>query len=157
MYHFTLLFLAALGGLQDLSSLTSNWTRVTAVKTPSPNHSTAKELPILASFFYWTIIAPQCCLSFCYTAKWISYTYALVCIYLNPLRCSPPIPPFQVITDHEAELPCYTTDSHSLAILHMVLCMCQSNSPSSSQPNFHFLPVSTCPFSIPASLFLPCR
>ena len=47
--HLTrsLFFLAALHSLQDLSSLTRDWTQTTAVKVPSPNHWTARELPHL--------------------------------------------------------------------------------------------------------------
>ena len=26
-------------------------------------------------FFYWSIVILQCCVNFCYTAKWFSYTY----------------------------------------------------------------------------------
>ena len=42
-----LLFLATWHGLWDLSSLTRDWTWATAVKAPSPNHWTARELPQL--------------------------------------------------------------------------------------------------------------
>ena len=40
-------------------------------------------------FLYWSIIDTQCCISFCYTAKWISYTYIYIYIYisLSPLFC----------------------------------------------------------------------
>ena len=29
----------------------------------------------LLSFFYWSIVDLQCCVSFCFTVKWISYRY----------------------------------------------------------------------------------
>ena len=41
------LFMAMLCGLQDLSSLTRDWTWALAVKTISPNHWTTREFPKL--------------------------------------------------------------------------------------------------------------
>ena len=32
---------------------------------------------------YWSIVALQCCASFCYTAKWISYMYTHIPSFLN--------------------------------------------------------------------------
>ena len=42
---FVGLFVFLLQNLQDLSSLTRDWTQVLAVKVPSPNHWTAREFP----------------------------------------------------------------------------------------------------------------
>ena len=47
------------------------------------------------------IVVLQCCVSFCYTAKWISHTYTSMCVHTcsvaqswptlcNPMDCSPP-------------------------------------------------------------------
>ena len=40
--------------------------------------------------FYWSIIALQCCVGFCYTTMWISYKYALI----PPSWGFPPTPVF---------------------------------------------------------------
>ena len=64
------------------------------------------------SFFfkqlYWSIIALQWCVSFCFTTKWISYTYTYVPISLSSCVSLPPtlpIPPLWTVTKHRADLP----------------------------------------------------
>ena len=74
------------------------------------------------SFFkhlYWSIIALQWCVSFCFITKWISHTYTYV--PTSPPSCvSPPptlpIPLLQAVTKHRADLPvlislCYAAAS----------------------------------------------
>ena len=80
-------------------------------------------------------------------------------VYIYPLPLEPPIPPIpptQVITEHQAELPvlysrfplaiCFTHGSVSMSILISQFI------PPTPSPT-----VSTCPFSMSVSLFLPCK
>ena len=54
-----------------------------------------------------------------------------------------------------ADSQCYTAASHQLSILHMIVYMCQFQSPNSSHSLLY--PMSTSLFSMSASLFLPCK
>ena len=53
--------------------------------------------------FNRTIIASQCCVSFCHTAAWISRKYPYIPFLLSPLPT--PSPPLQGVTELSAELP----------------------------------------------------
>ena len=64
---------------------------------------------LFACFFLFIfncrIIALQCCIGFCHTAAWISHTCTHVPSLLRLPSISHPIPPFEVVTEHQAELP----------------------------------------------------
>lgn len=98
--------------------------------------------------FHWGIVALQCRDGFCYTSD------SAECIHISPLsRTSsrtPFIPPTQVITEHQAELPAPCgRRSLQLSVLHRVVCVCISlPSPSSSHPRQRtgLISSSFCPF-----------
>ena len=92
----------------------------------------------------------------CFTMFFLSKSIGQMYTYIHSLGTlshPSPIPPLQVITEHQAELLVLRSSS-LLTILHMVVYICQCYLPSSSHLSF---PVSACPFSISASLFLPCK
>ena len=71
--------------------------------------------------FCWGKIALQCYVSFCCTAKWMSYTYT----YIPSLLGLPPSPspshPSRSSQGTELSSLCYTAGSHQLSILQMVV------------------------------------
>ena len=112
----------------------------------------------LKKFFidlYWGIIASRYCVSFCFTK--VNQPYAYICPHIPSLLTLPPtlpLPPLQVIAKHQGDLPVLCC-CFPLAILHSVvyICLCYSHfAPASPSP-----PVSSNPFSMSTSLFLPCH
>ena len=112
---------------------------------------------------YWSIIALQWCVSFCFITKWISYTYTYIpisppsCVSLPPTL---PIPLLYVVTKHWAELPvlcsCFTLASYftfgsvymSMPLYHFV----QAYPSPSPYPQVHSL-VGLCLYSCLATRF----
>ena len=94
---------------------------------------------------YWSIIALQCCVSFRFITKWISYTYTYVPISLPSCISLPPtllIPPLQVVTKHWADLP-VLCNCFPLAICFMF------GSVYMSMPLSHFVPAYPSPSLYP--------
>ena len=103
----------------------------------------------LLTFFYWSIIALQCYVSFCWTMKRIRYIHTYV--YSFCLGPPFPMPPISVITEHWAELLVpYSWFLLSIYCTHssVFLLIFQFIPPSLSHT------VSTYLFCTSASLFL---
>ena len=76
-----------------------------------------------------SVVDLQCCVRFCSTAKWSS------CIYIFSFLESFPIWSLQ---SNEKSYLCYTVGSYWLPILHIVMCIFQSQSPNLLPPPFSF-------------------
>ena len=93
--------------------------------------STAKHFIYFLIIFYWSIVDLQCCISFCYTAKWISYTYTYIHSFLDSF-------PIQVITEYWVEFP--VLYSRSLLVVYFIY-----SSGYMSIPISQFIPVPPSP------------
>ena len=103
----------------------------------------SKEIYLIQRFFkknlYWSIIAFQCCVSFSCITKWISYMYTYIPI--SPPSCISLTPSLSHHSrwSQSTELIslCDAAASHSLSILHLVVCICHCYSLTSSQLTLH--------------------
>ena len=67
--------------------------------------------------FYWSIADLQSCVSFCCTAKWISYMYTYIHSFLDSI-------PYRLLQNIEYSSLCYTVGPCFLSILYIVVCIC---------------------------------
>ena len=98
----------------------------------------------LSSFFFlnWSIVALQLCVGFCFTTKWIIYTYTCI----PSLSDLPPPPPHPTHLGHLRAPRCAPWDTQQFPTDYFLTrgsVYRRSLSPSSSQ----FKPMSTYPFS----------
>ena len=115
----------------------------------------------LLNFFlidlYWSVIASQYCVSFCCTTKWISHMHTHVPISPPSWASLPPSLSHPSRSSQSTELIslCYVAASHQPTILHLVeyICQCYSHFTPASLSQ----PMSSSPFSMSTSLFLPCN
>ena len=106
---------------------------------------------------YWSIIVSQYCVSFCCTTKQISHMHTHVPISPPSLASLPSSlsHPSRSLESTEPISLCYAVASHQLTILHSVVCICRCYSHFALASPSH--PMCSSPFSMSASLFLPCN
>ena len=77
-------------------------------------------------YLYWSIIALQWCVSFCFITKWISYTYTYIPISPPSWVSLPPsiYHPSRLSQSTELIALWYAAASHWLSILHLVVYIC---------------------------------
>ena len=106
---------------------------------------------------YWSIIASQYSVSFFCTTKQISHMHTHVPISL-PSWASLPYSLSHLSRSLQSTEPiflCYAAASHQPTILHSVVYICRYYSHFAPASPSH--PMSSSPFSMSASLFLPCN
>ena len=64
---------------------TDRWLAFSRSSRFSVNHELWSQNLEVFFRFYWRIVELPCCANFCYTAKWLSYTYIYIYIYIYTL------------------------------------------------------------------------
>ena len=131
-------------------------------------HLLIDEVFFLILIFNWRIIALECCVGFYHTTVQISHKcvciniYIYIYIYIPSLSRLPPNHPHHsTLLSHHRTVKLgslgYIANSHQPSILHMLLYKYMSMLSSQFIPPSLPLTVSKNPFSMPASVFLPCK
>ena len=117
-------------------------------------------LIILDNFFYSSLLEYNYFTILCQFLLYnkVNQPYAYIYPHIPSLLNLPPIlpiPPLQVVANTKLISPCYDAASHQLTILHLVVYICRCYSHFAPASPSH--PVSSSPFSMSTSLFLPCH
>ena len=119
------------------------------------------EFFLLLLFFlidlYWSVTASQYCVSLCCTTKQISHMHTHILIS-PPSWASLPSSlshPSRSWQSSELFSLCYAAASHQPTILHSAVSICWCYSHFTQALLSH--PMSSSPFSMSTSLFLPCN
>ena len=90
--------------------------RNTAILGPGGHHRVRQSYFFLKILFYWSIVDVQCCVHFCCTAKWFSYTYIYILFHI-PFH-------YGLSQDIEYSSLCSTVGPCCLSILYIIVCIC---------------------------------
>ena len=100
--HTNIQFLLILNSKSVVAKLwfVTSWDFMTLRKLcVNPLHSNTNfKLHFLKINSYWSMVDLPCCISFCCTAKWVSYTYTYIHCFLDSI-------PIHVITEYWVEFP----------------------------------------------------
>ena len=93
-------------------------------KACCPVHSDPAKSSILffKFIFYWSMVGLQCCVNYCCTAKWLSYTYIYTLFHILFL--------YGLSQDIDYSSLCYTLGPCCLSILSVIVCIYQKKNVS---------------------------